>query len=119
VPGIALVSLQKGEAAAEVSSYAGRAMLADAARDITDYDDTVAAIAALDLVVAVDTSVAHIAGAMRKPCWVLLPFTGDWRWLRDRVDSPWYPSLRLFRQKTPGRWDEPLAAVAAELATFA
>jgi hypothetical protein len=119
VPSIALVSLQKGEAAAEVSSYAGRAMLADAARDITDYDDTVAAIAALDLVVAVDTSVAHIAGAMGKPCWVLLPFTGDWRWLRDRVDSPWYPSLRLFRQKTPGRWDEPLAAVAAELATFA
>jgi hypothetical protein len=118
VPGIALVSLQKGDAATEVSSYAGRAMLADAARDITDYEDTVAAIAALDLVITVDTSVAHIAGAMGRPCWVLLPFTCDWRWLRDRPDSPWYPSLRLFRQKTPGRWDEPLAAVAAELATL-
>jgi hypothetical protein len=116
VPGIALVSLQKGDAAAEVTSYAGRAMLADAARDITDYDDTVAAITALDLVVTVDTSVAHIAGAMGRPCWLLLPFTGDWRWLRDRTDSPWYPSMRLFRQTAPGRWDEPLAAVAAALA---
>jgi hypothetical protein len=116
VPGIALVSLQKGDAAAEVASYSGRAMLADAARDITDYEDTVAAIAALDLVVTVDTSVAHIAGAMGRPCWVLLPFTPDWRWLRERADSPWYPSLRLFRQQAPSRWDEPLAALAADLA---
>ena len=115
VPGIALVSLQKGDAAAEVKTYSGRAMLADAARDITDYEDTVAAIAALDLVVTVDTSVAHIAGAMGRPCWVLLPFTSDWRWLRERADSPWYPSLRLFRQQAPGRWDEPLAALAGEL----
>jgi ADP-heptose:LPS heptosyltransferase len=91
-------------------------MLADAARDITDYEDTVAAIAALDLVVTVDTSIAHIAGAMGRPCWVLLPFTSDWRWLRERADSPWYPSLRLFRQQAPGRWHEPLAAVTAELA---
>jgi hypothetical protein len=116
VPGIALVSLQKGDAAAEVASYAGRAILADAARDITDYEDTVAAIAALDLVVTVDTSVAHIAGAMGRPCWVLLPFTSDWRWLRERADSLWYPSLRLFRQTAPARWAEPLAAVAAALA---
>jgi hypothetical protein len=116
VPGIALVSLQKGEASAEVTSYAGRAILADAARDITDYEDTVATIAALDLVVTVDTSVAHIAGAMGRPCWVLLPYTCDWRWLREREDSVWYPSLRLFRQKAPARWAEPLAAVAAELA---
>jgi hypothetical protein len=115
VPGIALVSLQKGEAAAEAKSYAGRGLLVDAARDITDYEDTVAAIAALDLVVTVDTSVAHIAGAMGRPCCVLLPFTSDWRWLRDREDSPWYPSLRLFRQPAPSRWDEPLAALAAEL----
>jgi Flp pilus assembly protein TadD len=116
VPGIALVSLQKGDATAEVRAYSGRASLADAARDIADYEDTVAAIAALDLVVTVDTSIAHIAGAMGRPCWVLLPFTSDWRWLRERSDSPWYPSLRLFRQQAPGRWDEPLAAVAAELA---
>ena len=116
VPGIALVSLQKGDASAEVTAYSGRAMLADAARDITDYEDTVAVIAALDLVVTVDTSVAHIAGAMGKPCWVLLPFTCDRRWLRERPDTPWYPSLRLFRQQAPARWEEPLAALAAELA---
>jgi tetratricopeptide (TPR) repeat protein len=115
VPGIALVSLQKGGASAEVASYSGQAMLADAARDITDYEDTVAAIAALDLVVTVDTSVAHIAGAMGRPAWVLLPYTGDWRWLRERADSPWYPSLRLFRQQAPSRWDKPLAALTAEL----
>jgi hypothetical protein len=118
VPGIALVSLQKGEAAAEAAGYNGRAMLVDAARDITDYEDTVAAIAALDLVVTVDTSVAHIAGAMGRPVWVLLPFTSDWRWLRERADSLWYPSLRLFRQQAPARWDAPLAAVAAELAAL-
>ncbi|MBW4022475.1 MAG: glycosyltransferase family 9 protein [Proteobacteria bacterium] len=115
VPGIALISLQKGDAAAEVASYEGRAPLVDAARAITDYEDTVAIIAALDLVVTVDTSVAHIAGAMGRPAWVLLPFTSDWRWLRDRADSPWYPSLRLFRQVAPARWDEPLAAAAAAL----
>ena len=115
VPRIALVSLQKGDASAEIKSYSGRAVMADAARDITDYEDTVAAIAALDLVVTVDTSVAHIAAAMGRPCWILLPFTSDWRWLRERTDSPWYPSVRLFRQQAPGRWDEALAAVAAEL----
>jgi Flp pilus assembly protein TadD len=118
VPGIVLVSLQKGDPSAEVKSYSGRAPLIDAAREITDYEDTVAAIAALDLVVTVDTSVAHIAGAMGRPCWVLLPFTPDWRWLRERSDSPWYSSLRLFRQPAPARWDEPLAAVATELATL-
>jgi hypothetical protein len=118
VPGIALVSLQKGDPSAEVASYSGRAMLVDAARDITDYEDTVAAIAALDLVVTVDTSVAHIAGAMGRLAWVLLPFTCDWRWLQERADSPWYPSLRLFRQQAPARWAEPLAAVAAELSTL-
>jgi hypothetical protein len=116
VPGIAFVSLQKGDPAAEVAAYSGRAMLVDAAKDITDYEDTVAAIAALDLVVTVDTSVAHIAGAMGRPAWVLLPYTSDWRWLRERTDSPWYPSLRLFRQQAPARWAECLAAVAGELA---
>ena len=116
VPGIALVSLQKGDPSAAVKTYSGSAPLVDAALDITDYEDTVAAIAALDLVVTVDTSVAHIAGAMGRPGWVLLPFTPDWRWLRDKTDSPWYPSLRLFRQQAPTRWGEAVAAVAAALA---
>ena len=92
-----------------------RRQIIDAAREFRDYNDTVAVIAALDLVVTVDTSVAHLAGAMGWPTWVLLPFACDWRWMRERVDSPWYPSLRLFRQPAPGQWDAPLAAITAAL----
>jgi Tetratricopeptide repeat len=114
-PGVTLVSLQKGDAAAQVAAYAGSAPLIDAGAEIQDYEDTVAAIAALDLVVTVDTSVAHLAGAMGCPAWVLLPFANDWRWFQQRGDSPWYPSLRLFRQNAPGRWEEPLAEIVAEL----
>jgi len=115
VPGIALVSLQKGDREADLKDYAGAAPLFDAAPHLSDYEDTAAAIAALDLVVTVDTSVAHLAGAMGRPTWVLLPFTPDWRWLREREDTPWYPSLRLFRQDAPAAWDAPLAAVVAAL----
>ncbi|MCB8878944.1 glycosyltransferase [Acidisoma cellulosilytica] len=115
LPGIALVSLQKGDRAADLAGYQGTAPLFDAAPYLETYEDTAAAIAALDLVVTVDTSVAHLTGIVGKTGWVLLPFTPDWRWLMGRTDSPWYPSLRLFRQQAPARWDEPLAAVAAEL----
>jgi tetratricopeptide (TPR) repeat protein len=69
-----------------------------------DFADTAALIETLDLVIAVDTSVAHLAGALGRPVWILLPFSPDWRWLTDREDSPWYPSARLFRQTTPGDW---------------
>ena len=116
IPGIALVSLQKGDRAADIAAYQGAAPLFDASPHIEDYEDTAAAIAALDLVVAVDTSVAHLTGILGKPGLVLLPFTPDWRWLLGRMDTPWYPSLRLFRQQAHARWDEPLAAVTAALA---
>lgn len=116
VPGIALISLQKGDREADLKDYAGAAPLFDAAPHLADYEDTAGAIAALDLVVTVDTSVAHLAGAMGRPAWVMLPFTPDWRWLRARTDTPWYPSLRLFRQTAPAAWDVPLAAVVAALA---
>jgi ADP-heptose:LPS heptosyltransferase len=66
-------------------------------------------------VISVDTSVAHLAGAMGKPIWVLIPFARDWRWLLDRDDSPWYPSMRLFRQQTWGHWDDVVHTVANEL----
>jgi tetratricopeptide (TPR) repeat protein len=115
VPGIVLVSLQKGERAGDLLPYSGAAPLFDAAPYLTDYEETAAAIAALDLVVTVDTSVAHLAGTMGHPTWLLLPFVPDWRWGLGREETPWYPSLRLFRQQAHGAWGAPLAAVAALL----
>ncbi len=118
VPGIALISLQKGDRSADIAGYEGKAPLFDAAKDIGDYEDTAALIATLDVVVTVDTSVAHLTGLLGKPCWVLLPFTPDWRWLRERADTPWYPSLRLFRQQAHASWDAPLAGVAEGLSAL-
>ena len=69
----------------------------------------------LDLVISVDTSVAHLAGTMGKPVWLLLPHVPDWRWLLDREDSPWYPTMRLFRQQKPGDWDVPLDRLRSAL----
>jgi ADP-heptose:LPS heptosyltransferase len=83
--------------------------------DVTDFADTAAIIAHLDLVIAVDTAVAHLAGAMGKPIWLLSRFDGCWRWLTARTDSPWYPSLRLYRQETPGNWRPAIAQLAADL----
>jgi tetratricopeptide (TPR) repeat protein len=83
-----------------------------------DFADTAAIIAELDLVISIDTAVAHLAGALAKPVWLLLPFVADFRWLRERADSPWYPTARLFRQPTPGDWDTVIAKVAAELADY-
>jgi hypothetical protein len=85
---------------------------------IKDYSDTAAYVDQLDLVISVDTSVAHLAGAMGKPVWVLLPFAPDWRWLLDRDDSPWYPTARLFRQPTPRDWTSVLRTVRSALESF-
>jgi tetratricopeptide (TPR) repeat protein len=83
--------------------------------ELRDFDDTAALLATLDLVISVDSSVAHLAGAMGRPVWLLLPFFGDWRWLRDRSDSPWYPSATLFRQAGPQDWKSVIAAVSNAL----
>ncbi|MCB5185469.1 tetratricopeptide repeat-containing glycosyltransferase family protein [Methylobacillus gramineus] len=78
---------------------------------LKDFNDTAALVDAMDLVISVDTSVAHLAGALGKPVWVLLPFVPDYRWLLDRTDTPWYPTGRLFRQPTVGDWDAVLTAL--------
>ncbi|MGJ7914844.1 tetratricopeptide repeat protein [Massilia sp. LXY-6] len=86
--------------------------------EIGDFSDTAALCDALDLVVTVDTSAAHLAAALGKPTWVLLPLNSDWRWLRERSDSPWYPSVRLYRQPASGEWEPVLEGIAADLAQF-
>lgn len=97
---------------------AAGAHLVDLSEPVGDFADTAAIVEQLDLVVTVDTAVAHLAGALGKPCWVLLPwFRCDWRWLEDRADSPWYPSLTLFRQPRHGDWDSVIEAVASAYRT--
>ena len=98
LPNTALVSIQKGDAAAQTGGFFGRAPLINLGAEIQDYEDTMAILDCVDLLVSVDTSVVHLAGALGRPAWVLLPRAPDWRWLMDRTDSPWYPTLRLFRQ---------------------
>ncbi len=86
--------------------------------ELADWADTAALIACLDLVISVDTAVAHLAGAMGKPVWVLLPWPSDMRWLLNRQDSPWYPTMRLFRQTTRGDWTGPVAQLIEHLGKF-
>lgn len=110
-----LVSLQKGEAQAQIGRYFGAAPLLNLGPELADYEDTMAVLECLDVTVTVDTSVGHLAAAMSRPVWVMVPFAPDWRWLLNRSDSPWYPSLRLFRQPAPGRWAPVVAEIAALL----
>ncbi|MDR3535624.1 MAG: tetratricopeptide repeat protein [Acetobacteraceae bacterium] len=115
VPRVALVSLQKGPATDQAGRYYGRAPLINIGAEIQDYDDTMALLDCLDVVVTVDTSVGHLAAAMGRPVWILLATAPDWRWLLERSDSPWYPTVRLFRQTVARRWDDVMARVAGEL----
>jgi ADP-heptose:LPS heptosyltransferase len=93
--------------------------LVDPSASLNDFSDTAALIANLDLVITVDTAVAHLAGAMGKPVWVLLKKVADWRWMHDRADSPWYPTMRLFRQEERGDWEGPIRTIVNTLNEFA
>ena len=104
IPELSIYSLQKGPASVEVNKWPGGEEIIKLDSEIHDFADTAAIIANLDLVISVDTVVAHLAGAMGKPVWTLLPFVPDWRWLLNRTDSPWYPSMRLFRQTRANDW---------------
>jgi tetratricopeptide (TPR) repeat protein len=116
--GLRFYSLQKGPAVEQISSLREEIRPLDLGGELSDFTETAAVIANLDLVISVDTAVLHLAGALRKPVWVLLPMCADWRWLVDRGDSPWYPTMRLFRQEEFGDWAGVIGRVAAALGSF-
>jgi len=111
-PEYAWFSLQKGSAAAQAAAWP---QLLDYSDEWQDFADTAALVAQLDLVITVDTAMAHLSAALGKPTWVLSRFDACWRWLDGRSDSPWYPGLRLFHQISPGDWATPLAELAGAL----
>ena len=113
--GTTFYSLQMGPQAGQVKQLGSRAQIIDLQDEQEDFADTAAIVANLGLVISIDTSVAHLAGAMSKPVWILLQKSPDWRWLLDREDSPWYPTARLFRQSTLGNWQDVVARVEGEL----
>jgi Flp pilus assembly protein TadD len=119
LPGVQLYSLQKGPPDAELKSLPRGGPIIDLDPHLKDFADTAAAIEQLDLVVMTDSAVAHLGGALGKPVWVLLGHSAHWLWLLDRTDSPWYPSLRLFRPRAEGDWDYVFDSAAAELMTLA
>ena len=119
VPNVRLVSLQKGPGAEQLAGLPGAVEVLDLGNRLDEaagpFMDTAAVMCCVDLVIASDTAAAHLAGALGVPVWVALPTASDWRWLLDRDDSPWYPTMRLFRQTHGGDWDEVFARIAAEL----
>jgi hypothetical protein len=114
--GVSFYSLQMGEPTQQIAEVASKLQVIDACSGHKDFADTAALLSNLDLVITVDTSIAHLAGALGIPVWILLPHhRTDWRWLLNRADSPWYPSARLFRQPRPGAWMELAASLRSEL----
>jgi len=113
--GATFYSLQKGAAARQADQPPAGMPLVNLAPELHDFADTAAAMCLMDLVITTDTSVAHLAGALGRPVWVMLRFMPDWRWFLDREDSPWYPTMRLFRQTTPGDWSGVVQRIAMQL----
>ena len=117
-PGVRFVSLQKDMPDEDAKTLEGLPAVTHIGDRLADFADTAAAVSLLDLVISIDTSVVHLAGAIGKPVWVMMLLTQDWRWLLDRADSPWYPSARLFRQTRVGDWDSVIERVRTELPRF-
>jgi tetratricopeptide (TPR) repeat protein len=115
IEGVTFFSLQKGKAAEQANNPSKGMELVNLASKLNDFDDTAAAMSLMDLIITTDTSTAHLAGALGCPVLLILQFVPDWRWLLNRQDSPWYPTMRLFRQERRGDWETPIREVAAEL----
>ncbi|MEO6434959.1 MAG: tetratricopeptide repeat protein [Tepidisphaeraceae bacterium] len=118
VAGVTFYSLQKGPPAAQASEAPAGMRIVSLGDDLRDFADTAALLQCLDLLISVDTSVVHLAGALARPVWTLLARGPDWRWMLDRSDSPWYPTMRLFRQPRLRDWPAVMSAVANDLAAF-
>ena len=114
--GATFLSIQKGPASAQAATPPAGLSVVPLSDEIQDFEDTAAILSIADLLVSVDSSPVHLAGALGRPAWVMLPFVPDWRWLLDRADTPWYPSVRLFRQGTRGDWAGVVNDIARELA---
>lgn len=113
--GVQYLSLQKELRNTDLSTLSKYPAFLHFEEELEDFADTAALCDLMDLIISVDTSAAHLAGAMNKPVWILLPFAPDWRWLLNRNDSPWYPSMTLYRQSSRDRWDDVLTRIAADL----
>lgn len=118
LPGVTFLAAQKGPKAAEAKTPPAGMNIVSLDDDIKDFEDTAAILSLADLLISVDSSPVHLAGALGRSAWVMLPFVPDWRWLLEREDSPWYPSLRLFRQTSPGDWAGVTCRLAEALAAF-
>ena len=118
VANVRFINLQMGQPAKQLASPPAGLKIDDATADVRDFNDA-ALIAQLDLVITVDTSICHVAGALARPVWTLVPLVPDWRWLLDRDDTPWYPTMRLFRQTRRGDWSDAMARVREQLVEFA
>jgi tetratricopeptide (TPR) repeat protein len=112
------INLQWGLTAEEEIVVSQHSNFRNVMLEVSTFDDTAALMEHVDLVISVDTAVAHLAGALGKPLWILLPFAPDWRWLLERNDSPWYPTAQLFRQQTPGKWNPVIQEVVLRLKAF-
>jgi hypothetical protein len=119
ISGVQLYSLQFGAGRDQLPTFSASNRLIDLADRIESFQDTAAIMRNLDLVICCDSAPVHLAGALGVPVWTALAFTSDWRWLLERADSPWYPTMRLFRQERPGDWPSVFAIMAEELKKLA